>query len=965
MNKQNSSTLLVFAVFLVLWVSTGPAIDFAVDALWFDALGYWGIFATSVGTQIGVWAAVFVLSVAFIGINARLAWNDAPWNFAWLAGTTGELQLTASQLRKMAGSAVAVGVVLLSMMFARWASTFWLEILSFLERVPFDRVDPIFGLDISFYFFQLPLLGHAQQLFFLLTLVSLGAVAAIHIARERLRQGPLNLAGGPGPGPGGQVLTIDKGEGGLEARFGPPPGRGFSDSARSHLLNLGGVLFLLFAFDFWLQRFDLLTRPSGGVVFGAGYADVNAQLPALWIMVAVSLMVTAALVASVFRSDLRLAVTGLVGFFLMSVLANGVYPAVVQKFSVLPNELQVEREYLEYNIKATREAYALDRIEVKAFEAASDLTLSDIQSNPLTVKNIRIWDDQPLLTTYGQLQEIRLYYDFVDVDIDRYEINGEPRQVMLSGRELNYSAVSATAKSWVNEHLQYTHGYGLTMSPVNVVTTEGLPELWIKDIPPTSKVGLEVERPEIYFGELTNQYVLVRTNAEEFDYPVGDQNAYTRYAGDGGVNIGTLWKKLAFAAHFGSVDMVLSDYLGAETRILLRRNIRERVHSLVPFLDVDSDPYLVLTEGRLVWVLDAYTSSNRYPYSETVLGGRFNYLRNSVKITVDAYHGSVKFYVSDPEDPMIQVYSAVFEGVFEPLDAMPTDLRAHVRYPVDFFNVQAGKYMAYHMIDPTVFYNKEDMWTLPKELYDGQARPMQSYYLIMKLPEEEGAEFVLLVPFAPSNKDNMISWLAARSDGDEYGKLILYQFPKQKLIFGPRQIESRIDQDPEISEQLSLWDQGGSRVVRGNLLVIPIEDSLMYVEPLYLQAESSELPELKRVIVSYENRIAMETTLDKALAKVFGVILAPKDNDSTEAQHEAQGVREAADWRALALQARYTLESAEEAQQRGDWAAYGSALEALRRDLKALGDQATDMGFDGARLLIEEPRGVPAEAPAE
>ncbi len=580
------------------------------------------------------------------------------------------------------------------------------------------------------------------------------------------------------------------------------------------------------------------------------------------------------------------------------------------------------------------------------------------------MKNVRIWDDQPLGTTYGQLQEIRLYYDFVDVDIDRYMINGELRQVMLSGRELNYGAVSATAKSWVNQHLQYTHGYGLTMSPVNVVTTEGLPDLWIQDIPPESKVGLEVTRPEIYFGELTNHYVLVRTGAEEFDYPVGDQNAYTRYAGDGGVGIGALWKKLTFAAYFGSVDMILSNYLEDETKILLRRNIRERVHTLVPFLEVDSDPYLVLHEGRLVWMLDAYTSSNRYPYSESVRNGRFNYLRNSVKIVVDAYHGAVEFYVADTDDPLIKTYSKVFEGVFRSMDEMPADLRDHVRYPVDFFNVQAGKYMAYHMQDPTVFYNKEDMWTLPKEQYDGQTRPMQSYYLIMKLPEEDSAEFVLLVPFSPTNKDNMISWLAARSDGGDYGKLILYQFPKQKLIFGPRQIESRIDQVPEISEQLTLWNQGGSRVVRGNLLVIPIEDSLMYVEPLYLQAETSELPELKRVIVSYENRIAMETTLDLALAKVFGVV--PDGQvaaDATEQEVAAQDVRDSADWRALALQAQTTLAAAEEAQRAGDWAAYGEALEALRRDLSALGTQAGDLGFGAVapEAPSEEP---PAEEPA-
>jgi uncharacterized membrane protein (UPF0182 family) len=939
MNKANRSTFVLIGIFLVLWISTGPAIGLVVDGLWFDSLGYWNIFATSVGTQVVVWAVAFVTTVLFVGFNARIAWKDAPWNFAWLAGTSGELQLTASQLRKMAGGGIAIGVLLVSMMFARSASSLWLEILSYADREDFGRVEPIFGRDIGFYVFELPLWEHAQQLLFFLTLVGLAVVAAIHLGRERLRQGPLAIAGGAG----GQVLTIDKGNGGLEAHFGPLRRQGFSDGARAHLLNLGGVLFLLFALDFWLQRFELLMRHSGGVVFGAGYADVHAQIPAFWIMIAVSIGVTVALVASVFRQDLKVAVGGLVGFFLMSVLANGLYPAMVQKFIVTPNELSVEREYLEYNIKATREAYALDRIEVRPFEASPDLTLAGLDRNPLTVKNIRIWDDQPLGTTYGQLQEIRLYYDFQDVDIDRYIINGELRQVMLSARELNYSLVSATARSWVNEHLQYTHGYGVTMSPVNVVTGEGLPELWIQDIPPVSSVGFEVNRPEIYYGELTDQYVLVRTSAEEFDYPVGDTNAYTRYAGDGGVQIGALWKKLAFAAYHGSLDMVLSNYLGDETRILMRRNIRKRVHTLVPFLDVDGDPYLVLSEGRMFWILDAYTTSDRYPYSETVGGGSFNYLRNSVKIVVDAYHGSVQFYVADADDPLIRVYGRIFDQVFQPIEQMSADLREHVRYPVDFFNVQAGKYMAHHMKDPTVFYNKEDMWTLPKELYDGQNRPMQSYYLIMKLPQEDSAEFVLLVPFSPSNKDNMISWLAARSDGDDYGKLILYQFPKQKLIFGPRQVESRIDQNPEISQQLTLWNQGGSRVVRGNLLVIPIEDSLMYVEPLYLQAESSELPELKRVIVSYENRIAMETTLEKALAVVFGVASPTPSfaiGPTTPTPFATFDGDVRGDWQSLALQAQRSLQDAETAQRAGDWAGYGQALEALRAYLGALGGQA-------------------------
>jgi hypothetical protein len=514
---------------------------------------------------------------------------------------------------------------------------------------------------------------------------------------------------------------------------------------------------------------------------------------------------------------------------------------------------------------------------------------------------------------------------------------------MLSARELNYANVPQNAQSWFNEHMQYTHGYGLTMSPVNVVTPEGLPALFIQDIPPASSVGIQVDRPEVYYGELTDRFVLVQTKAEEFDYPNGSENAYTRYAGDGGVPIGTTLRQALFSLYYQSFDILLSNYVTAESKIMFRRQIKERVSTLAPFLHLDRDPYLVVEDGRMVWMIDAYTVSDRFPYAEKFLLPRksINYIRNSVKIVVDAYHGDVNFYVSDADDPMIQVYSKIFPNVFQPMSELPESLVSHVRYPADFFDVQAAMYRAYHMTDPTVFYNKEDMWEAPKELFGSKEQIMQSYYLIMKLPGEEEEEFILLVPFVPTNKDNMISWMAARCDPENYGRLVLYQFPKQRLIYGPSQIEARIDQTPEISEQMTLWSQAGSRVIRGNLLVIPVEDSLMYVEAVYLQAESSQLPELKRVIVSYENSIAMEKTLDGALRKVFGSSSLPSAEEQ-ERQVASGEVPAGPYWQGLVERASVEYQAAVSAQKLGDWAAYGAELERLEETLKSLSNAARD-----------------------
>jgi len=586
-------------------------------------------------------------------------------------------------------------------------------------------------------------------------------------------------------------------------------------------------------------------------------ARSHASLPVLQWLVVLAFLCAAACVFQMFRPGWRFLVAGLVVLVVLWVAGLGIAPALLQSYRVKPNELAFERPYIENNIRMTRQAYALDRVMEKDFAAEDNLTPAVLDRNNLTVKNIRLWDHRPLLVTYGKLQEIRTYYKFRDVDVGRYTLNGEYRQVMLSARELSYRDLPS--RGWINEHLTYTHGYGLVASPVNRITPEGLPDFFIKDIPPSVSGGIpKITRPEIYYGEIGNEYVFVRTRSQELDYPSGDQNVYTRYEGKGGIPVDSFLRKAAFAARFGALNVLLSNDLTPDSRVMIYRDVAARVQEAAPFLKFDRDPYVVITaDGRLMWMIDGYTTSDRYPYATPVRG--FNYIRNSVKATVDAFDGTVSYYVADPEDPLIRTYARAFPALFKPLDQMPKDLQIHVRYPEDLFTVQARMYATYHMQDPQVFYNKEDLWVLPRLQQEGREREMEPYFTVMRLPGEPREEFVLLSGFNPSGRDNMIALLVARMDPPQYGRLIAYAFPKQKLVFGPRNIQARINQDPVISQQIALWNQQGSRVITGTLLAIPIEQSLVYVQPLYLAAaEQGALPELRRVVVAYGNQIAME-----------------------------------------------------------------------------------------------------------
>jgi uncharacterized membrane protein (UPF0182 family) len=642
----------------------------------------------------------------------------------------------------------------------------------------------------------------------------------------------------------------------------------------------------------------------------------------------------------------------------------------VQRFAVEPSELSRESRYIAYNIESTRRAFGLDQIETGRLDVDHDLTYERlIEDHDDTIENIRLWDWRSLGQTYQQLQEIRAYYDFHDIDLDRYQVGDKTRQMAISARELSVTRLPEEAKTWISEHLVYTHGYGLALSPTSEASREGLPRFIIGDIPPrSSEPGFLVERPEIYFGEKTDDYVIVNTAAKEFDYPEGDSAAYTVYEGTGGIRLSSLLRRVAFALRFGSSKVLFSSDISSESRVMFDRNIKTRVQRIAPFLTYDEDPYLVLADGRLFWIWDAYTVSSYYPFSQPVQAG-FNYIRNSVKVVIDAYNGDVTFYLSDPSDPVAATLSKIFKSLFKPFDDMPDDLKAHLRYPVDLFEIQAQVLCVYHVTEPDTFYSRGDNWEFPVEVYGEQRVRVSPYYVYMKTPGEERAEYLLILPLVPSGKDNMAGWLMARCDVPRLGELVLYTFPKDRLVYGPMQIESRIDQNPEISQDLTLWSQRGSKVIRGNLLVIPIDTSILYVEPLYLLAEQSELPELRRVIVAFGDSVAMGDTLDEALRAVFSAAseTVRREEESpeigVEERVEAESRDEVADiderpkgepddslddgkdaatqvedetMQLLVQDAIMTYEEANQYLSQGDFAKFGEALAKLGRILEEL-----------------------------
>jgi uncharacterized membrane protein (UPF0182 family) len=877
--------LLFFLVFAAL-LSFRQVIGIYVDWLWFDELGYTQVFTASLTYKfmLGLVAGLFV--AAFLYLNLKLA-AKLPTGFRF-SEAENLIELPPTELiDPLFRRLLLPAALFLGLMAAPSAASNWELLPLFLHAGPFSLNDPLLERDIGFFVFRLPLLSTIYNWLTFLSAVTVIASGVVYLLYRGIIYGPRGL-----------VMT---------------------ERARKHLLGLAALFLAVKAAGYYLDTFELVYS-TRGAAFGASYTDAYAVLPALRTLTFLSLAAAAACAIQIFYPGWRYLI-GAAGVLLAAhIIGLQLYPYVLQRFRVIPNEVDAEREFIARNIKFTRLAYGLDRIISQEFPAEEQLAAADLKRNDTTIKNIRLWDHRPALTSYSQLQEIRTYYKFVDVDNDRYVVDGTYRQVMLSARELSHQHLQS--RNWINEHLTFTHGHGVVLGPVNQVTEGGQPEFFIKDIPPVTTTSIKVTRPEIYYGELANEYVLVKTSARELDYPSGDQNIYVTYEGNGGVGIGSLWRKLIFSAHHATLRILLSQDLKPESRILYHRQIQQRVKKVAPFLTFDQDAYPVIAQGgRLFWIIDAYTTSDRFPYSEPRRRGQLNYIRNSVKAVVDAYHGKVEFYIAEPEDPVVLAYSRIFPGLFKPLEQMPQDLRAHIRYPQDLFSIQAQLYATYHMQDPQVFYNKEDLLSIPQRTVGNSSMDMESYYTIMRLPGQSQEEFVLLLPFTPNRRDNMRAWLAARSDAPHYGKLVALDFPKAKLVYGPKQIEARMDQDTVISQQISLWNQSGSQVVRGSLLAIPIEKSLLYVQPLYLAAEQGSLPELKRVIVAFGTQIVMEETLEGGLQRIFGgkpvIVQTPAATPAQEAAKEPSDP---------ARQALDHFQRAQEALRQGNWAAYGEEL---------------------------------------
>ena len=884
-------------LFLILIFFLPALIRLAVDRLWFQALGYERVFLTQLFSRLILGLGVGAVVFAFLYGNLRLAMRGMALHPRLVQPTpAGPIELT----RFMKRMALPAAIFVAFMMGLAGASS-WLDVLRFMHRTPFGTTDPVFGRDVAYYVFTLPVVAGVLRMLTILTTLTLVATIVVYVLRRDVSALLRNIT--------------------VEA------------PARWHIAALIATLFVLTALRVHFVRLPGILHSTTGPLSGASYADLHGTLIGLH-LATVAAVVGAGLVLWGARgARLARAVLLSVGiYFGVSILVVGIYPSLINRFVVSPNELAKETPQLARHIAATRRAWGLDSVVTRDLTGEARLTEKDILANAATVDNIRLWDRDPLLQTFGQLQEIRTYYDFLTVDDDRYHIDGKYRQVLLSPRELN--TASLPTRTFINERLTFTHGMGLTLGPVNQITSEGLPVLFIKDLPPVSSVSIKVTRPEIYFGEISDSWVFANTGQHEFDFPSGDENVYTAYAGNGGVLVGSMPRRLLFAAYFRSMKVLLSSDITNDSRAMYFRNIRVRAGKALPFLAFDSDPYLVIDEaGRLRWILDGYTRTSRYPYAEPLSNG-INYMRNSVKVVIDAYDGTVTAYLADPADPLVQTLAKVFPGIFHPLDQMPADLRAHLRYPEGLFRVQSDMYATYHMNEPAMFYHQEDQWQKPALVQEGAARDPFLRHIIMRLPGEKDAEFIFMVPFTPRGKDNLASWMVARNDGEHYGQLMVYRLPKQSLVFGPTQIVNRINQDTEISRQVSLWDQRGSEVIRGNLLVIPIEESLIYVQPLYLRAEGGRIPELKRVVIAYQNQVVMEETLEAGLARLFGGTVK-STTAAVEPAPTPTGDGGIAD---LSRRAAEIYERAVSAQRAGDWARYGEELTRLGEVLKKLQD---------------------------
>jgi len=936
MGKKVKLRWFFLAVLLGLIFFGGVLINFYVDILWFQEVGYLSTFLKILGTNWGIRIIQVAIHFLFFLVNFMILKKviyqkfvqQAASNVIDIGGQEADLSFLENLSRRSLTLITAAFSLFLAIVFSAVNPEAWRQFLFFLNGTSFDLADPILGRDAGFYVFELPFLRFLFDSGLLMVVITLVVVGAgyFFLARPSIRS--LRL----------------------------PP------LAQKHLLGLGAILMFLRAWGYRLDIYRLMFSEDG-VVFGPGYVDATVRLPVYNILSVALIIIGVITLFSIFIRSKKHVLYLVVGWLVVAFALTTIYPNVVQRLRVEPNEIAMEEEYISNNIEMTNFAFNLHQIEERDFSFTGELDWEVVDQYSDTINNVRIWDWRPILETYRQLEERRPYYVFNRIDIDRYKIDGEYRQVMLAPRELDQRQLPERAKTWVNQALRYTHGLGMAMSPVNMATPEGFPEMIIRDIPPVFPEDIPLNNPAIYFGEMENEFVVARNEGEEFHYPSGDQNIYYDYTGEGGIPVGNRLQRLLLALRFNSFQLFLAGDINAESRLMFDRSIHDRVRKIAPFLAYDGDPYTVIHDGRIVWVQDAYTISDMFPYSETSRGG-LNYIRNSVKIVIDAYHGSVDFYVVDDDDPIIQTYQKIFPDMFQPLEDFPPGLEKHFRYPEDIFSIQSEMLTTYHMRNARVFYNREDQWDLPQERYGGSTIQMTPYYTMMQLPGEEEANFILMTPFTPVGRNNMVAWLAARCDPDNYGEMIQYNFPKDRLVFGPMQIEAQIDQNDAISQLISLWDQHGSRVIRGNLMVLPIGDTVLYVEPVFLQSEQAEIPQLRRVIMTTGERVVMEPTVELALQALLGEKTQEELDQLIEedelleeeiAMEEEVIIEEelpvpdeplSRDLNDLIIQAQEAYELGQEALREGDWNLYGEKQEELQQILEQMGAIIEEEGLD-------------------
>lgn len=948
---KSRKTLMGVLIGIILIIGViGMSVDFITDWLWFSEMGYVSVFFTKLFTQLKIGIPLFLIATILTNVYLR---GLKKKYFAKIksheATDMKKLNLITNVFSLVFGAVISLVTI----------QKMWFEILQFANASDFNIKDPLFNLDISFYIFRLDFLKELNDLllsliffFVVITIVYYLILLSMHspdiLEHEETEEGE-----GQTEYSDGETFTGTKKKG-LEGFFEDLVQKGNSrhrgglqkkqldrsniDSlisiASGHLAILGVLFFLMLEANFILSQLAMVQNHTGAV-YGAGFTDVKLTLWVYRIEMVLGGVAIGVFLAALKTRKFKRIIT-VAAIMVVVAIAGAGGRILVQDFIVSPDEINKEAPYLKNNIKYTKLAYDIKDVDVKPFGATDNLTGSDIAANEDIISNVRINDYEPVQTFYNQTQSIRQYYTFNDVDVDRYNINGKYTQSYLSVREIDESKINDT---WINRHIKYTHGYGLALSKVNSVTPSGQPSVLIKNIPPESQVEeIKIDRPEIYFGELSNDYILVNTNEDEFDYPDGNSNKYTRYQGDGGIKL-NWFNRVMFSIKEQSLKLLVSTNINSDSKIIIHRNIMDRVKHIMPYLTYEDDPYAVIVDGKIYWMIDAYTTSKEYPYSEPYNGkvGSTNYIRNSVKVVVDAYNGDVNFYVVDKDDPIAQTYQKIYPKLFKPVEKMPAELQKHMRYPSTLFEMQANVYKRYHMDDVKVFYQNEDLWDVASQIYGTEEKAMKSNYYIVSLPGEEGTEFINSIPFTPKSKQNMTALMVARNDGEHYGQLVVYQMPKSKTVYGPMQIEAQIDQNTQISQDFSLWNSSGSKYSRGTLFVVPVEDSLLYVEPVYLEASNSAIPEVKRVIVAYKDKIAYEPTLGEALESLFGEgNTGGSDTVSNEGAEETAGSDKKPSMSEVIKSANDAYKAGQDALKSGDFAEYGKQMELVEKYLGEL-----------------------------